>query len=276
MAAADPVALLGLDALDVIHIVQIVDQALGILRDGEHPLTLLLAHDLAAAALADTVDDLFVGEHALAARAPVDGHGGLIGQTVLIHLQEDPLRPLIVARIGRIDRTVPVKAVAEHFELLGEVGNVVFRHDSRVDMVLDGVVLGRQAEGVKADREQNVVALHPALAADDIHRRERARVADVQALAGGVRELDQAVKLRPRVAGDGCEGLFFLPARLPFFLDRLEIVLHSIHFSLKNQKIISRSRGGTSIRPGWFCFGAQARISEMSTTSASLQSRSRS
>ena len=274
--AADPVALLGLDALDVIHIVQIVDQALGILRDGEHPLTLLLAHDLAAAALADTVDDLFVGEHALAARAPVDGHGGLIGQTVLIHLQEDPLRPLIVARIGRIDRTVPVKAVAEHFELLGEVGNVVFRHDSRVDMVLDGVVLGRQAEGVKADREQNVVALHPALAADDIHRRERARVADVQALAGGVRELDQAVKLRPRVAGDGCEGLFFLPARLPFFLDRLEIVLHSIHFSLKNQKIISRSRGGTSIRPGWFCFGAQARISEMSTTSASLQSRSRS
>ena len=119
-------------------------------------------------------------------------------------------------------------------------------------MVLDGIVLGRQAEGVKADREQNVIALHPALAADDVHCRERARMADVQALAGGVRELDQAVKLRPRVTGDGCKGLFFLPARLPFFLDRLEIVLHNIHFSLKNQKIISRSRGGAMVRPGWF------------------------
>ena len=89
-------------------------------------------------------------------------------------------------------------------------------------MVLDGIVLGRQAEGVKADREQNVVALHPALAADDVHRRKRARVADVQALAGGIRKLDQTIKL------------------------------HSIHFSLKNQKIISRSRGGAMVRPGWF------------------------
>ena len=52
-------------------------------------------------------------------------------------------------------------------------------------MILDGVVLGRQAERVKADREQNVVALHPALAADDVHRRKRARVADVQAWPEG-------------------------------------------------------------------------------------------
>lgn len=84
-------------------------------------------------------------------------------------------------------------------------------------MVLDGIVFGRQTEGVKADREQNVVALHPALAADDVHRRERARVSNMQTLAGGIRKLDQTIKLRPRVAGDGCERLFFLPARLPFF-----------------------------------------------------------
>ena len=151
--AADPVALLGLDALDVIHIVQIVDQALGVLRNGEHPLAFLLAHNLAAAALADTVDDLFVGEHALAARAPVDRHGGLVGQAVLIHLQEDPLRPLVIARIRRIDRAVPVKAVAKHLELLGKVGDVVFCHNGRVDMILDGVVLSRQTKRVKADRE---------------------------------------------------------------------------------------------------------------------------
>ena len=249
--AADPVALLGLDALDVIHIIQIVDQALGVLRDGKHPLALLLAHDLAAAALADTVDDLFVCQHALAARAPVDRHGGLIGQPVLEHLQEDPLRPLIVGRVGRVDRAIPVKAVAKHLELLGEVCNVVFRDNGRMDMVLDGIVLGRQTERIKSDREQDIVALHPALAADDVHRRERARVADVQPLSGGIRELDQPVKLRARITGDGRERLFRLPARLPFFLDCLKIILHSVHFSLKKSK--TSKRGGVMTAPNGYC-----------------------
>ena len=249
--AADPVALLNLDALDVIHIIQIVDQALGVLRDGEHPLALLLAYDLAAAALADAVDDLFVCQHALAARAPVDRHGGLIGQTVLEHLQEDPLCPLIVGRVGRVDRAIPVKAVAEHLELLGEVCNVVFRDNGRMDVVFDGIVLGRQTERIKSDREQDIVALHPALAADDVHRRERARVADVQPLSGGIRELDQPVKLRARITGDGRERLFRLPARLPFFLDCLEIILHSVHFSLKKSK--TSKRGGVMTAPNGYC-----------------------
>ena len=34
--------------------------------------------------------------------------------------------------------------------------------DGGVDVVLDGVVLRGQAEGIKADGEQHVVAVHPA------------------------------------------------------------------------------------------------------------------
>ena len=39
--AADPVALLDLHALDEVHIVQIVDQTLGVGGDLQHPLALL-------------------------------------------------------------------------------------------------------------------------------------------------------------------------------------------------------------------------------------------
>ena len=216
LGAADPVALLDLDAVDEVHIVQIVDQALGVLRDAEHPLALFLLHDGAAAALAHALDDLFVGEDALAAGAPVDGHGGLIGHVVLEELEEDPLRPLIVGGVGGIDTAIPVKAVAEHLELIGEGLDVVLRDDGGVDMVLDGVVFGGQTEGVKPDREEHVVALHAALAADDVHRRERARVADVQTLSGGIRELDEAVELRAGIAGDGGIGLGLLPLCLPW------------------------------------------------------------
>ena len=101
-------------------------------------------------------------------------------------------------------------------------------------MVLDGVVFGGQTKGVKPDREEHVVALHAALAADDVHRRERARVADVQTLAGGIRELNEAVKLRAGIAGDGGVGLGFLPLCLPFLFNCSKIVFHeSVHTFIK-------------------------------------------
>ena len=79
-------------------------------------------------------------------------------------------------------------------------------------MVLDGIVLRRQAEGVEADGKQDVIALHPLFAADDIHRREGPRVADVQALAGGVRKFNQPVELFPgRIRRHGGVGLLLFP-----------------------------------------------------------------
>ena len=151
--AADPVFLLDLHSLDVIQIVQIVDKALGVLGDGEHPLAFLFADDLAAAAFADAVYDLFVCEHALAARAPVDGHSRFISKTVLVHLQEYPLRPLIVVGVCGVHAAIPVEAVAQHLELACEVCDVVFCNYGRMDVVLDGIVFRRQAECIKADGE---------------------------------------------------------------------------------------------------------------------------
>ena len=224
--AADPVLLLDLDALDIVQVIQIVDQAVGIGRDAQHPLALLLADDLSAAALAHAVDDLFVRQADLAAGAPVDGHRGLVGQTVLEHLQEDPLGPLVVLRVGGIDATIPVEAVTQHLQLAGEVGNVVPRDDRGMDVVLDGEVFGRKAEGVIADGENDVVAVHALFARDDIHRGKGTRMAHVKAGGAGIRELNQAVELGPRVAGDRGIGLGLFPLVLPFFLYRSKIIFH--------------------------------------------------
>ena len=224
--AADPVLLLDLDALDEIEIVQIVDQTVGILGDAQHPLALFLADDGRAAALAHAFDDFLVGKTDLAAGAPVDGHGSLVGHAVLEQLQEDPLRPLVVLRIGRVHDAVPVEAVAEHFQLTGKVLDILLRDDGRVDVVLDRVVLGRQAEGVKADREEDVVALHPLLARDDVDRGEGARMAHMQTRGAGVRELDQAVELGLIAAGDGGVRLGDFPVVLPFLFNGRKIVFH--------------------------------------------------
>ena len=226
--AADPVALLDLHPLDEVHVLQIVQQALGIGGDLQHPLALFLADDLAAAALAHAVDHFLVGQHALAAGAPVHGHGGLIGQALLEHLQEYPLGPLVIVGVRGVHHPVPVEAVAQHFQLAGEVGDVLLGDDGRVDVVLDGVVLRGQAEGVKPDGEQNVVALHALFPGDDVHGGKGPGMTHVQALTGGIGELDEPVELGALVPGDGGIGLGLLPPLLPLFLNGGKIVLHML------------------------------------------------
>ena len=229
--AAYPVALLNLDALDVVDVVEVVYEPLGVGGDAQHPLALLLAHDGRAAALADALHDLLVGEDALAARAPVDGHAGLIREAVLVHLEEYPLGPLVVLRVRGIHDAVPVEAVAEHLQLLREALDVALGDLAGVHMVLYGVVLRRQAEGVEAYREDDVLALHAPLARDDVHRGVGARVADVEAVAAGIGELDEGEELLPRlIAGDGGEGLVLQPVILPFLFYACEIVAHFLCF----------------------------------------------
>lgn len=125
MAAADPVLLLGGNALDVVQTVQAVDQLVGVSGDFEHPLALDLVHHLAAAALAHAVDNFLVCQHTLAAGAPVDVHFLLVGQAMLVQLQEDPLGPLVVLGVSGVDLAIPVKGETQRLELLTEVIHIL-------------------------------------------------------------------------------------------------------------------------------------------------------
>ena len=224
---ADPVLLLSDHAGQEVHGVQTVDQLLGVIGDLQHPLALLLADNGGAAALTDAVHDLLIGQHAFAGGAPVHGHAGLIGQTFLEQLEEDPLRPLIVAGIGGVDLAIPVKGIAQHFQLLAEVMDVVLRHLGRVDVHLDGVVLCGQTERIIADGEQHIVTVHALLAGDDIHCGIGTGVTHMETLSGGIGELHQTVPLLAGgVTGHGVEGIGLLPALLPFLLNGGKIVLH--------------------------------------------------
>ena len=96
-----------------------------------------------------------------------------------------------------------------------------------MDVVFDGVVLRRQAEGVKADGEEHIVALHALFAGDDIHGGEGAGMTHMQTLTGGIGELDQAVELGLVAAGNGGVGLGLFPIGLPFLFNGSKIVLHT-------------------------------------------------
>ena len=118
LRAPDPVALHRLDVRGPLDRVEVVEQAVGVVGDAEEPLLELADLDEVAAALAAPVDDLLVGQDRLVVGAPLDGGLGAIGQAALEELEEDPLRPAVVARLmgpelaRPVDRDPPLAELA--------------------------------------------------------------------------------------------------------------------------------------------------------------------
>ena len=168
LAAADPVGLHGVDTVGPLDAAE-VEEFVGIFCDSEEPLLEVSAGDGCGAAFAGAVgEDLFVGEGGLAGRAPVGGGLVAVGEAGVEELQEEPLGPLVVVGEGGDDFTVPVVDSADALELAAHVFDVAHGPDVGVDAVLDGGVLGGEAEGVEAHRVEDVVALHAPEAGVDV------------------------------------------------------------------------------------------------------------
>ena len=107
--------------------------------------------------------------------------------------------------------------------------NVLIRDDTRMLIRLDRIVLGRQTERVKTDREQYIVALHPALAGYNFKSGIRLDMAYMHTGAAGVRKLDKAVELRLDAGFLCVKNAVLFPFILPLFLDFLEVIFHNDH-----------------------------------------------
>ncbi len=87
---------------------EVVEKALGVIRDLEEPLLEIALDDNRSAAFAGTIDDLFVGEDRLILGAPIDRCLLLVGESLLEQLEEQPLVPLVVLGGVRGDLPGPV------------------------------------------------------------------------------------------------------------------------------------------------------------------------
>ena len=131
------------------------------------------------------VDHLLVGQHGLVLRAPVDRRLLAVGEPALEQLQEDPLRPAVVARLVGAELARPVDRDAPRAELALEGGDRLRGRLARVLAGLDRVVLGRQAERVVAHRVQDPHAVAAAEVGDRVADGVVLQVPHV-GLAGGV------------------------------------------------------------------------------------------
>jgi len=102
-----------------------------------------------------TVDDFLVGQDGAKFRAPPDGPFVDVREAAAEELQEDPLGPADVARVGGVDLALPVIAEAQRLDLPAEVRDVVLRIARGVRPRLDGVLLRRESECIPADGVQD-------------------------------------------------------------------------------------------------------------------------
>ena len=109
---------------------------------------------------------------------------GLVGLgivPVLEHLQEGPLRPLVIEGIAGADLARPVVGEADAVHLLAVAGDVGLRSLGGMLARLDGVLFGGKAEGVVTHRMQHVEAFQALVAAVDVAGDEAQRVSHMQA-----------------------------------------------------------------------------------------------
>ena len=219
LRAPDPVALHRLDVRGPVDLVEVVEQPVGVVGDAEEPLRELADLDLVAAALAAPVDDLLVGQHRLVVGTPLDGGLGAVGQAALEELEEDPLRPAVVARIVGGELARPVERDPPLAELLAEGGDRRVGGVARMLAGADRVVLGRQPEGVIADRMHDAVALAAPEVRDRVADRVVLQMPEVGLAAGVGQHLEHVGLFAPVGLVGDLPGALVGPDALPARLD---------------------------------------------------------
>ena len=147
-------------------------------------------------------------------------------KAVIKQFEEDPLRPSVIVILGCVHCPGPVERETDASELVRELLDIGVRDHPGVRIGLNGIVLGGQAESVVADREQDIVALHPALSRKHFHTAVRLDMADVHAGSAGIGELHKAVEFRLVAEILRLKELGIFPLLLPLGFNLLKIVFH--------------------------------------------------
>ena len=168
--AADPVLLLDLDPLDEVQPVQIVDEALGVLGDLEHPLALYLVNNFAAAAFAHTVYNFFVCQNNFTGSTPVNRHFLFVSKAFFCKAGGKSTGSIYRIFLCGIDHTAPVKGESNTLQLISEFRNVLVCDLTRMCIRLNRIILSRKSECIESDGEQYIVSLHSSLSCYNIKR----------------------------------------------------------------------------------------------------------
>ena len=214
--AADPVLLHCLNLVGPVERVDVFEEFIGVFGDFEEPLFHFLLFDFVAAAPTVAVFNLFVGEDGLVHGAPPLVGFFLVGEAFFVELEETPLGPFVILRVGSVYFARPIDGVTEAFGLFAEISDVLFGDFLRGGASLDGVILGGKTKSVVAEGAEDVEALLAVKSGEDVDDGEVADMADMETGAGRIGEHFGEEHFGFVCVFGSLEGLLGFPFGLPF------------------------------------------------------------
>src|SRR5690606_35060383 len=151
--------------------------------------------------------------------APVHRRALLVCQSALVQLQENPLRPLVVARVRGIHLVPPVYHETTTLQLPPEVRDVPRDQPHGVLAHLQGIVLRVNTERIVAERLDAAAPPKPLESSIAVIARERKEVSHVQALGRGIGKHQQCVEGALTILQVGGIGAPLAPPLLPLLFD---------------------------------------------------------
>ena len=143
-----------------------------------------------------TINDLFICQTGLAGRTPVNRHLLLIGESLLKHLNEYPLSPLIKVRICCIYFPIPVIDCCNLINLAFNIFNILCCRNAWMNPVLYSIILCRKSKCIPSHRMNQIISLHHLITAPCITDNIASPVTYMQTISRWIRKHIQTVVLR--------------------------------------------------------------------------------
>ena len=181
------------------------------------------ALDQRAGTPAPSFDHLFVGKDGLIDRVPIDPGFFSIGEPGREHVEKHLLLMPVIRRIAGRDLPRPVIRQTHGFELAPHVVDIGVGPFGGMDLVFDGGVFRRHAEGVPTHGMQHVEPPGAHISRDHVAQGVVADMAHMDA-PGWVWEHLEDVIFRLRTFIGGGKGAPFFPNGLPLRFGLVEII----------------------------------------------------
>ena len=217
--------------------------------DAKKPLRQLPPLHRRAGTPAATINDLFVGQHRMLHRVPVNPGFPAIGQVIAKQIQKQFLLLTVVFHITGGEFPAPIQGKPHGLQLPAHIRNILIGPLGGMDLLFQGGVLRRQSEGVPTHGVQDVKPARPFIARHHITHGIVAYMAHMDASGRIGKHLQDVVFLFlpvfHRLKGLGCG-----PGGLPFSFCCLGVVARhgSYPFFGLYQPLPGRpNRGGSDI-----------------------------
>ena len=142
-----------------------------------------------------SIDHFFIGKNGTKVGAPPDRFFVHIGKASLEELEENPLGPLVVARIGRVNLSIPVDGKPYAFDLPAEVVYISLGGDGRVGAGFDRILLCWKSKSVPTHGMEHIITTGLFIACQNVGSDIPLGVANMQASSGWIGEHIQSIVL---------------------------------------------------------------------------------